>query len=87
MTFRTPSDSSKRTPGRGITEANRTLDQLEAEHGTEVFEAVTDVNPINPFTRIPEFATILRQRGYRLVAQDRSSGLRLWRQTRAVEGS
>ncbi|MDX6607455.1 MAG: hypothetical protein QOD14_1995 [Solirubrobacterales bacterium] len=60
-------------------EADRSLDQLQAEHGTEVFETVTAPNPINPLTRIPEFATILRQRGYHLVEQDPSSGLRLWR--------
>ena len=40
---------------------------------------MTAPNPINPFTRIPEFAAILGRRGYRLVEQDPSSGLRLWR--------
>ena len=62
-------------------EADRTLDQLEDEGGSEVFEAVTAHTPLDPsrLFSIPEFATILRQRGYRLVEQDPSSGLRLWR--------
>jgi len=50
-----------------------------AAHERGVFEAVTEKNPINPFILIPEFGTILRQRGYQLVEQDPSSGLRLWR--------
>ena len=29
--------------------------------------------------RIPEFATILRERGYRLLEEDPSTHLRLWR--------
>jgi hypothetical protein len=62
-------------------EADRSLDQLQDEHGTEVFEAVTAPNPINPLIRIPEFATILNRRGYRLVEQDPSTGLRLWRRS------
>ena len=62
-------------------EADRALDQLQAEHGTDVFEGVTGPNPINPFIRIPEFGAILHRRGYRLVGQDTSSMLRLWRGT------
>lgn len=64
-------------------EADRSLDQLEDKGGSEVFEAVsapTALNPSYPFS-IPEFATILREHGYRLVEQDPSSGLRLWRTT------
>jgi hypothetical protein len=60
-------------------EADRSLDQLENEHGPEVFEAVTEVHALNRFNTIPEFAAIMRQRGYRLIEQDPSSGLRLWR--------
>jgi uncharacterized protein (DUF849 family) len=60
-------------------EAERSLDQLQDEHGTDVFEAVTELNAINRFTPIPEFAAIMRQRGYRLIERDPSSGLRLWR--------
>jgi hypothetical protein len=50
-------------------EADRALDQLEDDGGTQVFESVA----------IPEWAAILRARGYRLVAADPDSGLRLWR--------
>lgn len=50
-------------------EADRTLDQLYDSGGTEVFESVA----------IPEFAAILRARGYRLLGVDPESGLRLWR--------
>jgi hypothetical protein len=61
-------------------EADRSLDQLEDEGGNEVFESVTAPAANNPFPiTIGEFATILRDRGYRLVEQDPSSGLRLWR--------
>ena len=61
-------------------EADRSLDQLEDEGGHEVFESVTAPAANNPFPiTIGEFATILRDRGYRLVEQDPSSGLRLWR--------
>ena len=60
--------------------ADRALDQLRADGGTEVFEAVTAAAPVNPSPyKITELATILGQRGYRLVEQDPSSGLRLWR--------
>jgi hypothetical protein len=61
-------------------EADRSLDQLQDEGGDAVFEAVTAPSAINPYWRgIPEFAEILRRRGYRLVTRDPSSGLRLWR--------
>jgi hypothetical protein len=60
-------------------EADRSLDQLEDEGGDAVFESVTAPAASNPFPiKIAEFATILRSRGYRLVEQDPSSGLRLW---------
>jgi hypothetical protein len=62
--------------------ANRALDQLEDVGGTEVFEAVTAQSAVDPSPfKIPAFAAILRQRGYRLVVQDPSSGLRLWLHT------
>jgi hypothetical protein len=48
---------------------------------------VTEKNPINAFIRIPEFATILRQRGYRLIERDPRSGLALWRRAAASAGS
>ena len=54
-------------------EADRSLDQLRDEGGTEVFEAVTAPSAINPSPfKIVEFADILRERGYRLVEQDPS---------------
>jgi hypothetical protein len=64
-------------------EADRAIDQLEDAGGTEVFESVSD----SPGTggglvfKIPEFAVILRARGYRLVGVDPDSGLRLWRRS------
>jgi hypothetical protein len=64
-------------------EAERSLDQLQDEHGTDVFEAVTELNAINRFNPIPEFAAIMRQRGYRLIERDPSTGIRLWRR---IEG-
>lgn len=64
------------------TEAERALDQLQDEGGTEVFEAVTAPNAINPLgPRLAGFAEILRQRGYRQVERDPSTGVRLWRRS------
>lgn len=61
-------------------EADRSLDQLQGEGGTQVFEAVTNPPQTGAFPfRIPEFAAILRERGYREVGQDPASGLTLWR--------
>jgi hypothetical protein len=62
-------------------EADRSLDQLEEAGGTEVFESVSSSPEAGGglFFRIPEFAAILRARGYRLVGADPESGLRLWR--------
>jgi hypothetical protein len=63
-------------------EADRALDQLRADGGTSVFEAVTAASAVNPYPyKITELATILGQRGYRLIERDPSSGLRLWRLT------
>jgi hypothetical protein len=68
-------------------EADRSLDQLRDEGGNEVFEAASAPSAINPSPfKIVEFADILRARGYRLVEQDPSSGLRLWRQPDQVTG-
>jgi hypothetical protein len=45
-----------------------------------VFEAVTAASAVNPSPyHLTELATILGQRGYRLIERDPSSGLRLWR--------
>jgi hypothetical protein len=62
--------------------ADRGLDQLQDDGGDQVFEAVTAPSAVNPSPlTITGFATILRGRGYRLIAEDPSSGLRLWRLT------
>jgi hypothetical protein len=65
-------------------EADRALDQLEDAGGTEVFESVSSPPEASGglVFRIPELAAILRARGYRLVAADPDSGLRLWRRSR-----
>jgi hypothetical protein len=61
-------------------EADRALDQLQSEGGKEVFEEVTEPPAFTPTARqVRELAPILRQRGYRLIERDPSSGLRLWR--------
>jgi hypothetical protein len=54
----------------GSAEANRVLDQLEDEGGTQVFERTSP---------LPEFAALLRARGYLPVGSDPASKLRLWR--------
>jgi hypothetical protein len=50
-------------------EAERALDQLEDEDGTQVFDGVTG---------LPQFAELLRERGYRQVGTSPDAGLRLW---------
>ena len=74
------------SPLNGVTslvspaEANRALNQLEDEGGTAVFEAVSSM-PENAGLsfEIPEFAELLRERGYALEEEDPVTGLRLWR--------
>jgi hypothetical protein len=68
-------------------EADRALDQLRADDGTQVFEVVTERNSINKFIALPEFAVILRQHGYRLETQDPRTGMRLWRATAQDSGA
>ena len=58
----------------GPSEANRTLDQLEDEGGTQVFEGASGP--------LPEFAALLRARGYRVVGSDPADHLRLWQRSR-----
>jgi hypothetical protein len=62
-------------------EADRALDQLQDAGGTQVFESVSSSPEAGGglVFRTPEFAAILRARGYRLVGADPDSGLRLWR--------
>jgi hypothetical protein len=73
------------SPLNGITafissaEADRALNQLEDEGGNQVFDAVSARPSTGGSLAVPEFATILRQRGYRLVGKDPEWHLRLWR--------
>jgi hypothetical protein len=62
-------------------EADRAVDQLEEAGGTQVFESVSAAPEAGGglVFKIPEFAAILQDRGYRLVGADPESGLRLWR--------
>ena len=74
------------SPINGVTglitkdQADRALDQLDDEGGDLVFERIVRKPPGGGLAfAIPEFAGILRQRGYRLAGQDPASGLRIWR--------
>lgn len=75
------------SPLNGITafispaEADRSLDQLEDEGGNQVFDAISARPSGGGSLAVPEFATILSERGYRLVGQDPEWHLRLWRRT------
>jgi hypothetical protein len=66
------------------TEADRALDELEDAGGTEVFESFSYPPKAGGglVFNIPEFAVILRARGYRLVGVDPGSRLRFWRRSR-----
>jgi hypothetical protein len=74
------------SPLNGVTslispaDADRSINQLEDEGGNLVFERVSAPPPTG-FFRIPEFAEILRQRGYVLIAEDPSLHIRVWRRT------
>ena len=60
-------------------EADRSLDQLEEEGGNVVIER-TSALPPNAFAfGIPEFAAILRQRGYAMVSENPALYVRVWR--------
>jgi hypothetical protein len=60
-------------------EANRAVDALENAGGSQVFETVSAQPPGQLAFDVPEFATILRERGYRIVGEDPSLHMRLWR--------
>jgi hypothetical protein len=60
-------------------EANRSLDQLEDEGGTLVFDGVSGLPSGGFVFGIPEFATILRERGYTLIGEDDRLHIRIWR--------
>jgi hypothetical protein len=69
-------------------EADRSLDELDASGGNEIFEAVTAPTPINHSPFLPrELGGIMTERGYRLVKQDPSTGLRLWRRSDEADGT
>jgi hypothetical protein len=74
------------SPLNGVTsffspaEADRSLDQLEDAGGNTVIEGFSALPPGGGFAfGIPEFATILRERGYILVGEDPALYLRVWR--------
>ena len=73
------------SPLNGITsllspaEADRALDQLQDAGGSVVIERTSALPPRGFAFGIPELATILRQRGYELVSEDRGLYLRVWR--------
>jgi hypothetical protein len=60
-------------------EADRSLDQLEDSGGELVIERTSDLPPRGFAFGIPEFAMILRERGYRLLAEYPALHLRVWR--------
>ena len=83
--LRTGRASSNVSPLNGVTslfspaEADRSLDQLEDSGGDLVIERLSDLPPRGFLFGVPEFATILRERGYRLVAEYPGLHLRVWR--------
>jgi hypothetical protein len=68
-------------------EADRSLDQLEESGGDLVIERASQLPPRGFAFGIPEFATILRERGYRLIAEYPALHLRVWRRASTVEAS
>jgi hypothetical protein len=61
-------------------EADRGIDQLEDEGGNVVIERTSALPPqLFRFAAIPGFATILRERGYTIVAEDPNLFIRVWR--------
>jgi hypothetical protein len=69
------------------TEADRALDQLEDAGGDTVIERVSSLPPRGIAFGIPEFGSILRQRGYRLVAEYPALHLRVWRRAASYSGA
>ena len=60
-------------------DADRALDQLEDAGGNLVIERASALPPVGIAFGVPELAGILRQRGYTMVAENRSLQLRVWR--------
>jgi hypothetical protein len=61
------------------TEADRSIDQLESSGGNLVIERVSALPPRGFVFGIPEFANILRERGYALLYTDPRLLIRVWR--------
>ena len=66
-----------------FTEADveRSLDQLAEEGGDLVIERASALPPGGIAFGIPELATLLRERGYSVVAEDEELQTRVWRRT------
>ena len=60
-------------------DADRSLDQLEDAGGTLVIERASALPPVGIAFGVPELATILRQRGYVMAAENPRLQLRVWR--------
>jgi hypothetical protein len=60
-------------------DADRALDQLEDSGGNLVIERASALPPVGIAFGVPELATILRQRGFTLVAENTGLQLRVWR--------
>jgi hypothetical protein len=73
------------SPLNGVTslispaDADRSLDELEDSGGHLVIERVSGLSPGGFTFGVPEFAAILRQRGFTLISRDPGTGLRVWR--------
>jgi hypothetical protein len=73
------------SPLNGVTslispaEANRSIDELYDSGGDLVIERVSALAAGGFVFGVPEFANILRQRGYALVSEDRKLHIRVWR--------
>jgi hypothetical protein len=60
-------------------DADRALDQLEDSGGNLVIERASALPPVGIAFGVPELATILRQSGFTLVAENTGLQLRVWR--------
>jgi hypothetical protein len=60
-------------------EANRSIDELDDSGGDLVIERVSGLAAGGFVFGVPEFANILRRRGYALVSEDSKMHIRVWR--------
>jgi hypothetical protein len=73
------------SPLNGVTslispaEANRSIDELDDSGGDLVIERVSGLAAGGFVFGVPEFANILRRRGYALVSEDSKMHIRVWR--------